>query len=401
MALYVYIANDKDGQIYKGNIEARNEAELRDRLKSMGFYVSSIKRERVVFRLSGTKVAHQDLVVFSRQFSTMISAGLSLSKSLKAMEKQTDNPALTRIINDIRLDIEGGVSLSEAMEKHKAVFSDFFIALIGAGEAGGILSKVLERLADHLEKEDELARLVRGAFAYPAIVGTLALLVMGFLVIVIVPVFQGIYARMNLSLPVPTLMLIGFSNLLRSFWWLIIAFAGGMIFSFKRIKKMPLLRARLDKIKLEIPIFGKFIQKVGIARFIRTFGDMVLSGVNILEGIRVADRAAGNKVISRYADKMNESINRGGLISDALQDQDIFPAVVVQMISSGEETGKLGLMLDKIAKGLERDVDDAVKRLVVKIEPLMTFMLAIIVGFIAVAIYLPIFDVISQISVKG
>lgn len=401
MARYSYLANDSAGKSYKGSIEARDEKELREKLKSMGFYVTSIERERAVFtfRPKGVIIS-AELVTFSRQFSTMISAGLALTKSLRALEKQTENPALKKVINDVRIDTEGGSSLSEAMAKHPSVFSEFFIALIKAGETGGLLNEVLENLANHLEKQENLKRTVRSAFAYPAIVGTLAFLVVSFLVIVIVPVFKNVYDRMHLSLPGATLALIGVSNFVRYFWWLILALIGGLTFSWKWINKNPVFRERLDRFKIDMPVFGKLIRKAAVARFVRTFGDMISSGVVILESLRVADRVAANRIVSKIVQKMSDSVHRGGLISEPLEEQDIFPAGVVQMIASGEESGKLGFMLIKSADALDRDVDDTVKSLVVKIEPLMTFLMACVVGFIAVSIYLPIFDVIKEMSVR-
>ena len=400
MARYSYLANDNSGKTYRGNIEACDEKELREKLKSMGFYVTSIKRQRAVFTLGFKRVVSADIVTFSRQFSTMIGAGLSLTKSLSALEKQTENLALKAVINAVRIDIEGGISLSQALAKHPQIFSDFFVALIKAGETAGLLKKVLERLADHLEKQSDLKRAVRGAFAYPVIVGILTLLVVSFLVVVIVPIFQKVYERMHLALPVPTLLLIGASNFVRNFWWLILLLIGGSIFFYRMVYKNPIFREGVDKLKINIPVFGKLIRKAIVARFVRTFGDMITSGVVILESLRVADKVAANRVVSKIIQMMIDSVQRGGLISEVVEEQGIFPAGVVQMIASGEESGTLGFMLEKAAEGLERDVDDTVKRLVVKIEPLLTFLVACLVGFIAVSIYLPIFDVIETMAVR-
>lgn len=400
MARYAYLAKDADGKSYKGSIEAYNEAELTEKLKDMGFYPTSVKREKGLIIFGAKRVSPQELVVFSRQLSTMVGAGLTLNKSLEALEKQTDSSYLKIIISEIRINIEGGVSLSKAMEKHKAVFSDFFVGMVEAGESGGVLKKVLERLADHLEKQEALKRSVRGAFAYPVVVGTLAVLVVGFLVIFIVPVFKSVYDRMHLSLPLPTLLLIGASNCARKFWWLIILLLSGLGFFYKTINKTVKFRNYFDKSKMNIPIFGKLVCKATVARFIRTFGDMVTSGVGVIDSLKIADKVAENSVISKITNAMIDSVRRGGLISEPLQKQNIFPAGVVQMISTGEESGKLGYMLEKSAEGLDQEVDDVVKRLVVKIEPLLTFLMAFLVGTIAVAIYLPIFDVIKEMSAR-
>ncbi|MCK4519552.1 MAG: type II secretion system F family protein [Candidatus Omnitrophica bacterium] len=400
MAHYIYFAKNSGGKSYKGSAEARDKKELCEKLKGMGFCAVSIKRQRAIFTFALKRVAPAELVIFSRQFSTMIDAGLPLITSLKALEKQTESMALKAVINDIRITIEGGASLSESMQRHPLVFSEFFIALIKAGEAGGILNTLLERLAGHLEKQDNLKRTVRNAFTYPVIVGILAFLVVSFLVIVIVPVFKSVYARMHLSLPFPTLILIEVSNFVRNFWWLMLLLTGGLFLSCRWINKSSAFRTHLDKFKINMPVFGRLIRKATVARFVRTFGDMFSSGVPILESLRVSDKVAANQVVSKAARLMADNVHRGGLISESLEEQDIFPAVVIQMIASGEESGRLGFMLRKAADGLDRDVDDTVKRLVVKIEPLMTFLMALLVGFIAVAIYLPIFDVIKQMGVR-
>jgi len=343
-----------------------------------------------------SKVTQADLVVFSRQFATMMEAGIPLVTVLRALEKQTENLFLKKVINEIRIDIESGISLSESMEKHPKVFSDFFISMVKAGETAGALNKVLERMASHLEKQNDLKRAVRGAFAYPAIVGALALLVGGFLVVVIVPVFKSVYSRLNVELPLPTLVLIGISNFVRGYWWVILIAAAGAVFLYKWIGVSFAFKTYIDRFKMNMPIFGKLLRKATAARFVRTLGDMMASGVPLLDSLRTADRVASNKVVSNIARGMIDNVQAGGLISDSLQNQDIFSAATTQMIASGEESGRLGFMLEKAADGLDRDVDDTVKRLVVKIEPLMTFFMAVFVGFIAVAIYLPIFDVIKQ-----
>jgi len=400
MARYNYLAKDADGKSYKGSIEARNETELTEKLKDMGFYPTSVKREKRVFTFGAKRVSQSELVIFSRQLSTMVGAGLTLNKSLEALEKQTESSYLRTIIAGIRTDIEGGVSLSKAMGKYKMVFSDFFVGMVEAGESGGVLKKVLERLADHLEKQDALKRSVRGAFAYPVVVGTLAVLVVGFLVIFIVPVFKSVYDRMHLSLPLPTLLLISASNFTRKFWWLMLILFSGLGLFYKTINKTIGFCNYLDKFKMNMPIFGKLIRKATVARFIRTFGDMVTSGVGVIDSLKIADKVAENSIISKLTQEMIDSVRRGELISEPLKKQNIFPAGVIQMIATGEESGKLGYMLEKSAEGLDREVDDVVKRMVVKIEPLLTFLMAFLVGTIAVAIYLPIFDVIKEMSAR-
>jgi len=398
MAEYNYLAKDASGKTYQGTISADNDKEFHSKLKNMGLYAASVHKSTTGIAFGTKKVKQHDLILFSRQFSTMIAAGLPLTKSLKALEKQTESIALRKVINDVRMSIEGGVSLSEGLSEHPKVFSDFFIALIKAGETAGILKKVLERISTHFEKEDDLRRSVKGAFAYPVIVGVLAILVVGFLVVVIVPVFKNVYERMHLSLPLPTLIMIGLSNAIREFWWLIIIGISGVIFAYRLIKQKTFFKIAIDKLAMNMPVFGSLIKRAVVARFVRTFSDMIESGVPILESLSISGKVTNNLSVSKIIEKMKDNIQKGNLISDALEDQNIFSAGVVQMIASGEESGKLGFMLEKSADGLEREVDDIVKRLVIKIEPLMTFFMACLVGFIAVSIYMPIFDVIKTMS---
>lgn len=398
MARFQYTAQDRTGKTYQGNSEARNEQELREKLKAIGLYVTSVKRERAVFRLGLKRVATPDLVIFSRQFATLMNAGLPLVTSLRAIGKQMDNPELKKVLDTIRMDIESGTALSGAMAKHPKVFSEFFAFMIHSGETAGILNKVLERLANHLEKEDNLKRTIRGAFAYPTIVGAFAIVVVIFLLVFIVPMFSKIYMRLNLNLPLPTLMLMGMSAIIRRLWWLFVIVGIAAVYFIRSLNKRPAFQEKIDNIKMALPLFGKLIRQATVARFVRTFGDMITSGISITEALRVADKVAANKVISRIVAAMNDNVIQGRLVSVALENQDVFPSVAVQLIASGEESGTLGFMLDKAADGLERDVDDVVKRLVVKIEPALTFLLACLVGFIAIAIYLPMFDVIAGIG---
>ena len=399
MPRYEYLAKDKTGKIYKGTLEAPDEDTIRRKLGESDFYVTSItrKRELTLGRREG-KVRSDDLVTFSQQFAGMIGAGLPILRCLKAMEKQVENITLRRVIGEVRLDIEGGTSLSEALGKHPQVFSDFFVSMIKAGETGGVIDKVLERLAIHLEKQQDLRRKVGSAFAYPVVVGTLAFLVMTFLVIVIVPIFKDVYKRINVILPGPTIALVNLSNFTRNYWWVILLFTGAVFVTYHQLKDRARIRKQIDHFKINMPLFGKLISKATISRFIRTFGDMLDSGVPMLEAIDVADKVAANKVVSEIVAKIRESVYRGGKVSEPLEDQKIFPPAVVQMTAAGEESGTLPDMLEKSANAIDRDVDATVKRLVVKVEPLLTMVLAAFVGFIALAIYLPIFDLIKQIS---
>ncbi|MFH0731524.1 MAG: type II secretion system F family protein [Candidatus Omnitrophota bacterium] len=362
--------------------------------------MQELKRTSILFR-TYSRLSSDDLVTFSQQFASMLGAGLSLIRCLDALEKQTENMILKKVIKDVRLNIEGGSSFSEALAKHPKVFSDFFISLVSAGEKAGVMPEVLDRLASYLESQQALRQKVKSAFAYPTIVGALALLVMAFLVVVIVPIFKDIYARIHVPLPAPTVALITVSNIAVKFWWALLFFVAGVIIGYYRIKDIPVVRRQIDNFKINMPAFGNVVRKAAVSRFIRTFGDMLRSGVSVLQAIDVSEKVAKNIVISELARRMKENVRRGGLITEPLLgDQRIFPPSVVQMMAAGEESGTLPHMLQKSADTLDRDVDTAVKRLVVKVEPILTMLLAAFVAFIALAIYLPIFDLIKQISAK-
>ncbi len=401
MPKFEYAAVDSLGKVYKGILDAEDEEALYRRFKESGFYVTSINKKREpLFGIRFERVKLDDLVVFSQQFASMINAGLSIVRCLESLEKQTENMDLKRVIREVRLDIESGYSLSEALSKHPKVFSDFFISLIKAGEKSGGIAKVLQRISVHLEGQQDLIRAVRSAFTYPIIVGTLAFLVTAFLVIVIVPVFEDIYLRIKITLPAPTRALVAISNIARNLWWGVVLFVIGIIIFYHRMSNKPKVKKYIDHLKMKMPIFGKLIRKSSVSRFIRTFGDMIVSGISVLDAIEVADRVANNNDISDLVNKMKDRIRRGERITEALKQQDIFPPMVVQMMASGEESATLPYMLQKSADALDRDVNITVKRLIVKLEPLMTVALAALVGFIAIAIYMPIFDLIKQMSTK-
>ncbi len=350
--------------------------------------------------LSGFRreVKPHELVAFIQQFASMYEAGIPILQCLEALAKQTENIKFKKIIKEIILDIEGGSTFSDALAKHPRVFSAFFVNMIRAGERGGIIDRILDRLALHIEKTQDLKRNVRGAFAYPLTVGVLAFLVMIFLVVVIIPVFQDIYARINVTLPLPTLIMIALSKFLRKFGLVLVLLSAGAGFLFYRYKDVKMIRQRIDKIKVTMPIFGKINRKAAVSKFVRTFGDMLESGVTVSEAIETAKDVAGNVIVAEVVEKMHNNINRGNTLSEALEEQELIPATVVQMIAAGEKSGKLPNMLRKSAMALDRDLDLTIKRLVVMVEPVLTFVMACVVAFIALSIYLPMFDIIKQIQ---
>lgn len=339
-----------------------------------------------------------DIIIFTERFSAMINAGLPIVRSLSALSQQTEDQTLKKIIYSIRLDLEGGETLSDALKKHPKVFSNLYINLVKAGETGGIMAEVLQKMAEYLNKEQQLRQGIRRAFAYPVIVLCAAALVVSFLVIFIVPVFMKAYSKMGLNLPIPTIALSRISIFIGHYWWLILGVIILAIWGYKQVQKIDKARLIIDGFKLDIPIFGNLTRKVSVSRFVRTFGLLVASGVPIVQSLSTVRETSGNMVMSGIIDRVREAINRGKTITEPLSLERIIPPMIVQMVSAGEETGTIDVMLAKSSDFLDRDVDNTIQKLVIRLEPMLTVFLAIIVGFIALAIYLPIFDLVTMIA---
>lgn len=399
MPKFVYTMKDEKGRDFQGTILAKSKKEAQVALDTKGYYLTSLKKmPQLEISLLSRKISNMDVVVFSRQLGTMMSTGLPVIKSLAAIAEQSDNEKLRIVINDMRSKIEAGFKLSETMDRHPEVFSLFFRSLVRTGETGGILDEMFSRLSTYLEKEEEVRRKVKSAFAYPAVVSVVAVAVVTYLVIFVVPVFKSVYEGMKVALPLPTQLLIAISGIIRKGWWGVAIFIVVLIFGFRMYKKTKKGSFFLDKIKISLPMFGSFNKKVAVSRFIRSFGALISSGIPITRALDVSGAIVGNKVVGQVVDRMKAAVNRGETISGSLRYGRIFPPIVVQMVAAGEESGALDEMLSKSADFLDEDIDEAIKRLTVKIEPVLTIALAIVVGFIAMAIYLPMFDIIKQIS---
>jgi len=400
MGNFNYLAVDGQNKQVKGTLEAKDILEAKVKLRQSGLYITSIHKERGEFagKLELGKVSVMDLAVFSHQFSVMIGSGIPLIRTLQALAEETSNIQFRKIINKVRSDVEGGSSLSAAFSKHPKVFSNFFINLIKSGEVSGTLPAILKRLASYLEKEEDIRRKVASAFAYPAIVSIVAVGVVGFLLIFIVPVFQNAYKAMSVELPVPTLVLIWASKIFTQFWWVVLILAILVCVSSVILRKKERWGLILDRFKLRFPLFGPLNCKVAISRFVRTLATMIGSGLTLGSSLNTAKDVVGNKVVIHTIESLQKEISQGRQISDSLKEQDFFPPIVVQMVSVGEESGKLNEMLDKCADFLDEETDLVIKRLMVKLEPILTFGLAVLIGFIALAIYLPMFDLIYRIS---
>ncbi len=400
---YAYKVKDRSGQLVDGVMDADNVAAVVAKLRQMGYTVINIQEKIKGQKSKGIalfkkKVKSKDITVFSRQFATMINSGLSLTKSLNILAEQTGNPALAEVISSLQKDVEAGQALSEAMIRHPQVFSSLFVNMVRAGETGGVLDEVLLRVAEHYEKDMALKAKIKSAMAYPIIMFIMSMLIVFAMITFIVPVFVNMFSTLGGELPLPTKMLVVMSDGIRRFWYLLILAVLGLRFAIKNYKKTPQGKFFFDRLKLKLPVFGELNTKLAVARFTRTFGTLVASGVPILQGLEIVSEAANNEVISRSVKEARASIKEGETIAKPLGNSKIFPPMVVQMISVGEETGALDAMLQKIADFYDQEVAAMVEALTSLIEPLMIAAMGVIIGGIIISLYLPMFKLITLIQ---
>lgn len=345
------------------------------------------------------KITDKDLVVFTRQFATMFNAGIPIVQGLDIMSKQSDNKTFGAIITQIKANVETGITLSEAMKKHPRIFDDLYVNLVAAGEAGGVLDTVLMRLAVYIEKTMKLKKKVKGAMIYPAIVIAVAALVIAIIMIFVIPIFAKIFTEMGVALPLPTRSIIWLSSFLAGVGGIAI-FAGivSTIAGIKRYRRTEGGKTNTDKALLQMPVMGDLLKKVAVARFTRTLGTLLSSGVPILEGLEICAKAAGNKVVERVVLDVKKEVASGKTIAEPLSKSEVFPSMVTQMINVGESTGALDQMLVKIADFYDDEVDDAVTNLTTMLEPMMMVFLGTTIGYIVVALYLPIFKMGEVVS---
>ena len=397
MPIYKYTAKDKTGKTIVTIAEAQDEHSLIESLHKKELMVISLKEEKAK-KLREHAVKLDELVIFSRQFATMIESGIPLAQTLSILTEQIEDKFLAQIILKVRQDIEEGASFSEALKKHPRVFSDFFISMTKAGEASGMLDEVLDRLASYLEKTSALIRKVRSSLIYPVVVISMAILITTFLLIKVVPTFKGIFATLGGSLPLPTLILIKISDTLRAFFLYILISIIAVGFFFQRYISTPFGRREFDKALLNLPLFGPLFTKVAVARFSRTLSTLVKSGVPILNALEIVGKTSGNKIIEEAITKSCSSIKEGEPIADPLLKSKVFPPMVVRMISVGEQTGRLEHMLGKIADFYDDQVEAAVTGLTSLIEPIVIVFLGVIIGGIVISLFLPIFKVLELLG---
>jgi type IV pilus assembly protein PilC len=402
---FQYKVKDKTGKVVEGSLEADSAQLVVGKLREMGYVPIEIQQQggaglKKELKIPGftDRVKLKDVAVFSRQFATMINSGLSLLRSLYILADQTENKALAAVINQVRLDVEKGSSLSAALAKHPKAFNRLYISMVRAGEIGGVLDSVLLRLADTIEKQVELRRKVKSAMTYPVVVAILVLLIVTAMLLFVIPMFEDLYRELGGKLPAPTQILINVSKLARKLWFLIIGGEIALVFGFRKWINSEEGRKRWDALKLRMPIFGGLVRKTALARFGRTLSALVRSGVPILESLDIVAETSGNYVVASAVRDTQQAVKRGDPLSRKLEDHPVFPPMVVQMMAVGEETGALDEMLDKIADFYDQEVEATVDALTSLIEPLLIVVMGICVGGMVIALYMPMFNIIKLIK---
>ncbi|HEX9533479.1 MAG TPA: type II secretion system F family protein [bacterium] len=404
MATFRYSARDASGRVVAGAIDAETEVLVLGKLQEMGFFVTNLQRQSggaVSLRRLDLgklrKVGMRELTVFTRQFATMVNAGLSMVRTLNILEQQTESAKLKTIVGDVRKHVEEGMTLSDALGQHPDTFSALTINMVRAGEIGGVLDDVLNRLAIFYEKDLSLRQKVRAAMTYPAAIFTFALGVIFFLVFFILPQFIGFFEGLDLQLPLPTRVLIFVTHALTGYWYV---FLGGLLVSFWGLRVYigtERGRFRWDRYKLRVPVFGPLLRKVTISRFTRTLGTLITSGVPIMQALEVVSKAVENKIVAQAIDSVRSSIREGESIALPLQNSGLFPPMVVQMTAVGEETGTLDSMLQKVADFYDAEVESTLTQLTSILEPLLIMFLGFVVGFIVLSFYMPLYQLITGI----
>ena len=402
MAVYKWVAETKKGKILKGELEAADERIAQLQLKRRNLAVKKLKAkpkdlfENVAF--FQPKIKAKDVVIFTRQFSTMIDAGLPLVQGLTILSEQTENKTFQNVLKTVTKDVEGGSSLAEALKKHPKVFDALYVNLVAAGEVGGILDTILQRLAAYIEKAEKLKSRIKGAMTYPIIVVAIAILVIAVILIFVIPVFQEMFSSFGKALPAPTQLVVNMSEFLKGNIHYVIAVFIVFVFAFKKYRNTKKGRKQTDALALKLPVFGNLLKKTAVARFTRTLGTMITSGVPILDALEIVAKTSGNVILEEIIFEVRSSIAEGQTIAEPLSEADIFPRMVVQMISVGEATGALDTMLNKIADFYDDEVDAAVEALTAMLEPLLMVFLGGSIGGLVIAMYLPIFQMAAAMG---
>ena len=393
---FAYKARESGGKTLEGMVEAPDQKAAIARLRERKLIVIEVTQKAV--KKKKGKVRNNDIVIFSRQLSTLVSSGVPIVQGLNILEEQAENPAFKTVVGALRLDIESGLSIADAMKKHPVVFTELYVSMIRAGEVGGILDTILERLSSYLESSEALKAKVKSALMYPMVVSIVAALITVFLIMFVIPIFKNIFSSFGGNLPFITRMIISLSDFLRHQAIILGLILGGIYWAVRKYIKTEKGQERVDDLSLKLPVFGILLKKVAIAKFTRTLGTLIKSGVPILQGLETVAKTSGNKIIEKAINSSRNSIKEGGRMSEPLKKANIFPPMVIQMISVGEETGGLDNMLNKIADFYDQEVDTAVKGLTSMIEPLIMVVLGAVIGTIVIAMFMPMFSLGDLVS---
>jgi type IV pilus assembly protein PilC len=401
---YAYRVRDREGKMAAGSMEAESEEAVVGRLRQLGYAPISIEPEKGAglkseVKLPGVgRVKLKDLAVFSRQFATMINSGLSLLRALTILGEQTSNRRLGEIIIQVRAEVEKGTSLSAAMARHPKVFNRLYVSMVRAGEIGGFLDQVLVKVAETFEKEVELRGKIRSAMTYPVVVSIMVIGIVASMLIFIVPTFENLYESLGGTLPLPTRMLMGASNVLRRFFPVVVVVGAGLVFLLRRWRATDRGRYQWDRFKLKVKVFGPLFHKSALSRFSRTLSTLIRSGVPILQALEIVGDTVNNMVISRAIRDVQDSVREGESLATPLAKHATFPAMVVQMMAVGEETGALDTMLSKVADFYDQEVEAAVASLTSMIEPILIAVMGACVGGMVIALYMPLFNIINLVK---
>jgi len=396
MPTFAYTARTLSGELKNSTMEAASRDDVVAQLKRQKLIVVKVDQEQK--KKTGGKIKTKDIVIFTRQFSTMINSGLPLVQALDILSKQSENKALQEVTRQVVYDVESGHTVADALRRHPKAFTELYVNMVAAGEAGGILDTILMRLATFLEKNDALVGKVKSAMVYPLVIMSVAFIAIVVLLIFVIPVFENMFASVNLALPLPTRVVIELSKIVKGYWWAFGAGGYALVYAVRKYYKTPDGQLRIDQILLKMPVLGDMLRKSAVSRFTRTLGTLISSGVSILDGLEITAKTAGNRVIHDAIMESRASIAGGDTISSPLQKSAVFPPMVISMIAVGEQTGGLDEMLTKIADFYDTEVDTAVGGLLSLMEPVMIVFLGVIVGGMVVAMYLPIFDMINAVQ---
>jgi type IV pilus assembly protein PilC len=398
MTTFTYTARSFSGDLKTATLEASSRDDVIAQLRRQRLSVVKIDEAGTAKKARRGHIKMRDVVIFTRQFSTMINAGLPLVQALNILAEQSQNKVLSDVTRKVVFDVESGKTVADAMGKHPQAFSPLYVNMVAAGEAGGILDTILMRLATFMEKNDALIRKVKGATIYPTVIMSVAAIAVTVLLVFVIPVFENLFTSAGLALPLPTRIVMGMSRFLKGYWYVVISVVVTSFFMYKRYASTPNGRLNIDKMLLRVPVLGDVIRKAAVSRFTRTLGTLVSSGVSILDGLEITARTAGNRVVQDAIMESRASIAGGDTIAQPLKKSGVFPPMVISMISVGEQTGGLDEMLSKIADFYDDEVDAAVGNLLSLLEPMMIVFLGVVVGGMVVSMYLPIFDMINAVQ---